>query len=32
MIGIAASLFSALVIARLIFDIMVSKNLTVTVG
>ena len=32
MIGIGASLFSALVIARLIFDIMVSKNLPVTVG
>ena len=32
MIGIAASLFSALVIARLIFDILDSKNLTVTVG
>ncbi len=32
MIGIAASLFSALVIARVIFDIMVSKNLAVTVG
>ncbi len=32
MIGIAASLFSALVIARLIVDMMVSKNITVTVG
>jgi preprotein translocase subunit SecD len=32
MIGIAASLFSALVIARLIMDIMVSKNIPVTVG
>jgi preprotein translocase subunit SecD len=32
MIGIGASLFSALVIARLIFDIMVTKNLPVTVG
>ncbi len=32
MIGIAASLFSALVIARLIMDIMVSKNIQVTVG
>ncbi|MBT8378731.1 MAG: protein translocase subunit SecD [Ignavibacteria bacterium] len=32
MIGIAASLFSALVIARVIFDIMVSKNQAVTVG
>jgi preprotein translocase subunit SecD len=32
MIGILASLFSALVIARLIFDIMTSKNLSVDVG
>jgi preprotein translocase subunit SecD len=32
MIGIAASLFSALVIARVIMDIMVSKNVPVTVG
>jgi preprotein translocase subunit SecD len=32
MIGIAASLFSALVIARVIFDIMASKNQAVTVG
>jgi SecD/SecF fusion protein len=32
MIGIVASLFSALVLARLIMDIMVSKNITVTVG
>ncbi|NWG28164.1 MAG: protein translocase subunit SecD [Ignavibacteriaceae bacterium] len=32
MIGIVASLFSALVIARLIMDIMVSKNVPVTVG
>ncbi|HSW56555.1 MAG TPA: protein translocase subunit SecD [Ignavibacteriaceae bacterium] len=32
MIGIAASLFSALVIARLIFDMMISKNLSVDVG
>jgi len=32
MIGIATSLFSALVIARLIFDIMTSKNLSVDVG
>jgi preprotein translocase subunit SecD len=32
MIGIGASLFSALVIARVIFDIMASKNLPVTVG
>ena len=32
MIGIAASLFSALVIARLIFDYMTSKNLSVDVG
>ncbi|MDH3269093.1 MAG: protein translocase subunit SecD, partial [Ignavibacteria bacterium] len=32
MIGIAASLFSALVITRVIMDIMISKNITVTVG
>jgi preprotein translocase subunit SecD len=32
MIGIVASLFSALVIARLIFDYMTSKNLSVNVG
>jgi preprotein translocase subunit SecD len=32
MIGIAASLFSALIIARLIFDYMTSKNLSVDVG
>ena len=32
MIGIVASLFSALVIARLIFDMMISKNLSVDVG
>ena len=32
MIGIAASLFSALVLARLIMDMMVSKNIPVTVG
>jgi preprotein translocase subunit SecD len=32
MIGIAASLFSALVIARLVLDIMVSKNIPVNVG
>jgi SecD/SecF fusion protein len=32
MIGIAASLFSALVITRVIMDIMTSKNITVTVG
>lgn len=32
MIGILTSLFSALVIARLIFDIMISKNLSVDVG
>ena len=32
MIGITTSLFSALVIARLIFDIMTSKNLSVDVG
>jgi preprotein translocase subunit SecD len=32
MIGIVASLFSALVIARLIMDMMVSKNVPVTVG
>jgi preprotein translocase subunit SecD len=32
MIGIGASLFSALVIASVIFDIMASKNLPVTVG
>ena len=32
MIGIGASLFSALVITRVIMDIMVSKNVQVTVG
>ena len=32
MIGIGASLFSALVITRVIMDIMVSKNVEVTVG
>jgi SecD/SecF fusion protein len=32
MIGIGASLFSALVITRLILDIMVAKNVPVTVG
>ncbi len=32
MIGIAASLFSALVIARLIFDMMVTKGIKVTIG
>lgn len=32
MIGIAASLFSALVIARLVLDLMVSKNIPVNVG
>jgi SecD/SecF fusion protein len=32
MIGIAASLFSALVIARLIFDYMVAKGAKITVG
>ncbi|MCW8805432.1 MAG: protein translocase subunit SecD [Ignavibacteriaceae bacterium] len=32
MIGIAASLFSALVITRVIMDIMTFKNITVTVG
>ena len=32
MIGIAASLFSALVIARLVLDIMVFKNMPVNVG
>ncbi len=32
MIGIAASLFSALVVARVIMDMMVSKNIAVTVG
>ncbi len=32
MIGIAASLFSALVAARLIFDLMVAKGIKVTVG
>jgi preprotein translocase subunit SecD len=32
MIGIVASLFSALIIARLIFDYMTSKNLSVDVG
>jgi len=32
MIGIAASLFSALVVVRVIMDIMVSKNVPITVG
>jgi len=32
MIGIAASLFSALVIARLVLNIMISKNIPVNVG
>ena len=32
MIGIAASLFSALVVARLIFDMMVKKGIKVTIG
>jgi SecD/SecF fusion protein len=32
MIGIVASLFSALVVARLMFDYMTSKNLSVDVG
>jgi preprotein translocase subunit SecD len=32
MIGIAASLFSALVITRLIFDIMTAQGVKVTVG
>lgn len=32
MIGIAASLFSALVVTRLILDLMVSKNIPVTIG
>ena len=32
MIGIAASMFSALVIARLVFDIMVSKGSKITLG
>ncbi len=32
MIGIAASLFSALVITRLIFDIMTARGVKVTVG
>lgn len=32
MIGIASSLFSALVISRLIYDLAVSKNIPVTVG
>jgi preprotein translocase subunit SecD len=32
MIGIVASLFSALIVARVVFDIMTSKNLPVTVG
>jgi preprotein translocase subunit SecD len=32
MIGIVASLFSALIVARLIFDMMTSKNLSVDVG
>lgn len=32
MIGIAASLFSALVISRLVFDIMTAKGVKVTIG
>jgi len=32
MIGIAASLFSALVVARFVFDVMTSKNLSVNIG
>ena len=32
MIGIATSLFSALVITRVILDMMVAKNIPVTVG
>ncbi len=32
MIGIVASLFSALIITRLLLDMMVSRNITVTVG
>jgi preprotein translocase subunit SecD len=32
MIGIATSLFSALVITRVMLDIMVAKNIPVTVG
>jgi len=32
MIGIIASLFSALIVSRVVFDIMTSKNLPVTVG
>ena len=32
MIGIATSLFSALVITRIILDMMVAKNIPVTVG
>ncbi len=32
MIGIAASMFSALVIARLVFDVMVSKGIKITIG
>ncbi len=32
MIGIAASLFSALVIARVVLDIMIAKNIPVNVG
>ena len=32
MIGIAASLFSALVLLRLVFDLMTAKNVPVTVG
>ncbi len=32
MIGIAASLFSALIISRVIMDIMISKNISITVG
>lgn len=32
MIGIAASLFSALVITRLVFDYMVAKNININIG
>jgi SecD/SecF fusion protein len=32
MIGIAASMFSALVIARLVFDLMVAKGAKITIG
>ena len=32
MIGIAASLFSALVIARLVFNIMLAKGMKITIG